>query len=74
MPKDETAINVAIAEALGWNAWQDLRPGRDQWFQERPIASIPGKIEILHVPNYVGMLRLYLEKEHPELLPLRARG
>jgi hypothetical protein len=66
----DNEANLEIAKALGWRVWQDLRPGRDSWFQERDSATMPGNIEVLHVPNYMAMLRDHLKDDHPELLPL----
>jgi hypothetical protein len=52
-------LNAMIAEELGWTTWQDLRPGRDQWFQERPASE--GQIEVRHLTDYMHLLRRALE-------------
>lgn len=55
-------INAQIAESLGWQAWQDLRPGRgERWFMER---AIDGRNELEYVPDYVGLLKTALAHGH----------
>lgn len=44
-------LNAQIAKALGWNVWEDPRPGESgRWFMENETA-----LEL--VPDYVSMLR-----------------
>jgi hypothetical protein len=55
-------LNALIAEAIGFQVWQDPRPDRAHlWWQERPHPSCPGMRQIGLLPDYIDFLKRSVE-------------
>lgn len=55
-------LNAQIAEALGWNVWEDPRPGKQgTWFQEN-------KTHVMPVLDYLSVCRNYQSARIAELM------